>query len=218
MERRTTFTVGMFTLLMLATLSLVPASTPHDDPLAIEISVGGGKTLHMPVAAVTDSHYTFALVRVNESIAVKVVPVMRKGQVKFDVQLVSEGLERAETCEDKLKLSGERLGTYFGVVGQTTEIKRANLSIALKIVARRPNSERGARIIPSRNKVIAPLVIPVALQTGGCPCSECETTDYITKCCPNAGTCITCSTCGDVCCYKKKPGGGVELPDESSSN
>lgn len=144
------------------------------DLLAIEISMPGLKPLTVPVIAGKKS----ALLPLTgaKASAVKVVPRLEGGSVKFEILAVLDPLPAERSCETVNKLKAEFVISYTGDPGKTIRVS------ALEKFGVAPFSVR---------------VIKMNAASLDCPptCCCCGSVG----CCPRKG-CLDCGDCG-FCCY-----------------
>ena len=179
MKKLTRIFVGLLGMTLIL-ISTNPAASRDDekndgkDLLAIEISMPGLKPLTVPVIAGKKS----ALLPLTgaKASAVKVVPRLDGGAVRFDVLAVLDPLPAERSCEAVNNLKTELVISYAGDSGKTFQIS------ALEKFGVKPFSVR---------------VIKMSSTTLECPptCCCCGSVG----CCPRGG-CLECGNCG-FCCY-----------------
>lgn len=202
-HRSATITALVATLfLTLAALGIHRISAQTPEPLGVEIRTSAGaEALYLPVALPTQKNRLYATVPVEnggEVSAVRIIPVMRGGRVRFDAYAVSGDLTKAQSCADRLLLPSKIIATRTVGKGDTATLSGEGWSATVTAVERRPEpastkkqgeDDGRASFIKTSAGQIEPIY-----GTEGCGCAGCAGG---IRCCPNKGDCMNC-TCGIV--------------------
>jgi hypothetical protein len=191
---RVTLAIGM---LVLSSVFLVAyakrSATPPLSALGIEIALA--KPFYVPAA--TGGKTTTVVIRVplaegadpqQEVSAVKLQPKMENGKVSVVVFALKGNADNIKTCREWDSLQATTVGTYVaGVDDEVSLIKLREYGVNLgkdpltfRVVLKRTLSP-----LPQQSELAA-----------GCGCGSCGGL----ICCPNAGYCLSCDSCGSVCC------------------
>ena len=131
-----------------------------------------GAFVRIPAAASNNIPYS----------AIKLMPVMVGDKMQVRVLGLTGDLSTIKTCTDWAKFKETAIATYTLKEGQVVSVPQlSNLG---------SNFKNGTLTF----KAVGIYEDPDP--SAGCGCGGCGSLD----CCPTAGHCLTCGTCGDVCC------------------
>ena len=164
------------------------------EPLAIEFALE--KPFYVPATAGSEKS-KFVVIRVplekqsvpgeNAVTAIKIEPKMEGDKVKVTVYALRGDADHIITCKDWEALKSDLVGTYLAKLDETVQlVKLKDYGVG---VADAPLT---FRVVPRR--VLSP--VPQDAFASGCDCGSCDGL----ICCPNPGYCLTCGSCGQVCC------------------
>jgi hypothetical protein len=184
-------------VLLLSLLLVVFAQQPKGNSvfphrLGIEI----GLTKAFTVTAGSTGHTVEAFFRVPARSgeaepatfsAIKLASQMVEDKVEVTVSVLSGDTSVIKSCKDWELLKESRITSYTLSEGEEATVSQlSNLGANFK------DGTLTFKAVP------APVRVPNEPGPGGgdCGCARCENL----YCCPNAGSCLGCGTCGDVCC------------------
>jgi hypothetical protein len=187
-------------LITLAALGIHSAYAQTDEQLGVEIQTNtAAEAIYLPVALPTQKNRLYALVPVangGETTAVRIVPVMDRGRVRFEVYAVSGDLSKAQSCADRLLLPSKLLTTRSAGKGRAVTVSGEGWSVEVRVVQKRAEPTASSKKLGQSALTFAKTVAQIAPVAGDCGCASC--TGGI-RCCPNKGDCMQCP-CGMVCC------------------
>jgi len=166
---------------------------PNASPLGIEIALS--KPFYVPAAS--GGKTTMVVIRVPATdgggsqrqdavSAIKLEPKMEGDKVRVSVFALIGEAAHIKTCRDWDALKSTPVGTYVASLDEEVSlVKLRDLGVSMG------NDPLTFRVVPRRT--LSPL--PPDLESG-CDCGSCDGL----ICCPNAGYCIGCGSCGSVCC------------------
>jgi hypothetical protein len=165
------------------------------EPLAIEFAME--KPFYVPASAGSERG-KFVVIRVppdqqsvpgkNAVTAIKVEPKMEGSKVKVTVYALRGDTDHIISCKDWDALKSSLVGTYIAGLDETVQlIKLKDFGVGVG-----GDNPLTFRVVPRR--VLSP--VPQEAFATGCGCGSCDGL----ICCPNPGYCLTCGTCGTVCC------------------
>ena len=124
--------------------------------------------------------------------AIQLAPRVVGDKVQVTVSILSGDTSVVKSCDDWGRLKESKVATYTLTEGQeATVTELPNLG---------SNYKNGMLTFRAVMGDFGELV-----ESGGCGCAGCQESGL--HCCPNAGHCMTCGVCGDVCCSIRPPGG-----------
>jgi hypothetical protein len=191
---RTTLPIGILVLSSLLLVAHAKRSVPPP-PTALGIEIALAKPFYVPAA--TGGKITTVVIRVplaegadpqKEVSAVKLEPKMENGKVSVAVFALRGNAENIKTCREWDSLQATTVGIY--VAGLDEEVSLTKLREYGVNLGKDPLT---FRVVPKRT--LSPLPQEFVLE-GGCGCASCGGL----ICCPNAGYCLSCGSCGSVCC------------------
>lgn len=161
------------------------------DGFGMEISLDGRQPLTMAVRA---NNERLALLPVTaEGVhAIKVVPAVKDGSLKFHLLAVTDKLPEQASCEQVRGLKTQRVASYVareGDVIRVTEFEKFGVA-------------------PFTIKVMSLAAVQTTCPDGACCCGG-------TTCYPNPGRCVQCGGCATCCATK---GGFAEGDAEMEIN
>jgi len=164
---------------------------PNASPLGIEIALS--KPFYVPAA--NGGKTTMVVIRVPAAdgasqaavSAIKLEPKMEGDKVKVSLFALVGDANNIKTCHDWDALKSTPVGTYVaGVDEEVSLVKLRDFGVSMG------KDPLTFRVVPRR--VLSPT--PQDFELTGCDCGSCAGL----ICCPNAGYCIGCGSCGSVCC------------------
>jgi hypothetical protein len=194
--RNLKITLFVPTILLLSFLMVVFARQPDNRSipkhrLAIEIGLNKPWTVN----AAAEGHTLRAFVRVPANAkgespfsAIKLEPKMVGDKLEVTVSVLSGDTSAIKSCKDWSTLKESPVTSLTLREGEETTVSQlSNLG---------PNFKNGILTLRAVS-FVAPDIEPIDGGTD-CGCGRCDRL----YCCPNAGSCLGCGTCGDVCCGK----------------
>lgn len=189
------FTLFVPTLILLSFLMVVFARhadhSKTNQRLALEIGLSKPWTVN----AATDGNTLRAFVRVPANSqspfsAIKLEPKMVGTNLEVTITGLTGDTSAVKSCKDWAALGQTPITSYVLKEGQEATVSQlSNLGSNFK------NGMLSFKAVPF---VAPPDIEPI--DGGGdstpCGCGRCDRL----YCCPNAGACLGCGTCGDVCC------------------
>jgi len=162
-------------------------------PLAIEFAMD--KPFYVPASAGSE-RAKYVVIRVpkdkqtapgkNAVTAIKVEPKMEGNKVRVTIYALRGDADHIITCKDWDNLQANLEGSYLAGLDETVElIKLKDYGVGVS------DGPLTFRVVP--RKVLSPM--PQDL-IASCGCGACDGL----ICCPNPGYCLSCGTCGSVCC------------------
>ncbi len=195
---RLTLVFLVFISLVLSTIgspTISSSQKPANEQLGIEITTNTcSEVLYFPVG-LTRGKGLIATVPVRdggEVTAVRIIPVMEEGKIRFDAILLSGPYSELPPRRGVNKLQILKVLSRIAAAGET------------RIISDDTNSDSWAvtiRAVPLREPLAASTGKPHAVrtsaqdETAGCGCAYC----HDLRVCPSRGNCIE-TTCGSICC------------------
>ena len=187
----------VFTLPLLLILGVSYAKEVGEgQPLAIEFAMN--KPFYVPASAGSEKA-KYVVIRVpadkqsasakNAVTAIKVEPKMEGDKVRVTVYALRGDADHIITCKDWNNLQSNLVGSYLAGLDETVElIKLRDYGVGVN------DGPLTFRVVP--RKVLSPMPQDAVVSGGGCGCASCGGL----ICCPNPGYCLSCGSCGSVCC------------------
>jgi hypothetical protein len=185
----------VFAIPLLLAFWVANAREVHEsEPLANEFAMS--KPFYVPAAAASErAQYVVIRIPVDKQTepkksavtAIRLEPRMESDKVRVTVYALQGETDNIITCRDFDALKAKLVGSYLAGLDETVQLlklKDYGLGVG--------DNPLAFRVVPRR--VLSPT--PQDLLPEGCGCASCAGL----ICCPNPGYCLTCGSCGTVCC------------------